>query len=56
MYDVLVADDHAVVRKGIIHILDAEPDIQVNGEAASGEELLGMLARKSWDAVIMEFA
>lgn len=55
MYDVLVADDHAVVRKGIIHILDAEPDIQVNGEAASGEELLGMLARKSWDAVIMEF-
>lgn len=55
MYDVLVADNHAVVRKGIFHILNTEPDIRVTGEAASGDELVAMAASKHWDAVVMEF-
>lgn len=35
---VLVADDHAVVRAGIVALLGSEPDITVVGEAADGEQ------------------
>ena len=35
---VLLVDDHVVVRKGLIFVLDAAPRIDVIGEAASGEE------------------
>jgi DNA-binding NarL/FixJ family response regulator len=35
---VLLADDHAVVRKGLKMVLDAEPDIEVVAEAADGSE------------------
>jgi hypothetical protein len=35
---ILLADDHAVVRKGLRLVLDAEPDLEVAGEAADGAE------------------
>jgi DNA-binding NarL/FixJ family response regulator len=35
---VLLADDHAVVRKGLKMVLDAEPDIEVVAEAADGSD------------------
>ncbi len=35
---VMLADDHAVVRKGLKMVLDAEPDIEVVAEAADGAE------------------
>jgi DNA-binding NarL/FixJ family response regulator len=54
MQQLLIADDHAVVRKGIIHILRGEPDITVGGEAASGDEVLQMLAAGSWHALVMD--
>ena len=51
---ILIADDHAVVRKGIIEILKAAPHIQVDGEVESGTELLKLLRSGEWDAVIMD--
>ena len=42
---VLVADDQEIVRTGLTMILDAQPDIEVVGEAADGREAVG-LARK----------
>ena len=35
---VLVIDDHAVVRSGLRHVLDAEADIETVGEAGTGDE------------------
>ena len=35
---ILLADDHAVVRRGLRMVLDAEPDLRVVAEAADGEE------------------
>ena len=35
---VLVADDHALVRDGLRHVIDAAPDIEVIAEAADGAE------------------
>ena len=37
---ILLADDHAVVRKGLRMVLDAEPDLEVVAEAADGSEAL----------------
>ena len=41
---VLVVDDHEVVRRGLLAFLDSEPDIDVLGQAAGGEEALALLA------------
>jgi two-component system, NarL family, invasion response regulator UvrY len=40
---VAVADDHAVVREGVIRILSDEGDISVVGSAATGDELVGLV-------------
>ena len=40
-----VADDHAVVREGVIRILADESDIAVVGSAATGDELVGLVLR-----------
>ncbi|GLF97001.1 response regulator transcription factor [Streptomyces yaizuensis] len=37
---VFLLDDHEVVRRGVRDLLDAEPDIEVAGEAGSGEQAL----------------
>jgi DNA-binding NarL/FixJ family response regulator len=41
---VLVVDDHEVVRRGLLAFLDTEPDIDVLGEAAGGDQALELLA------------
>jgi two-component system, NarL family, response regulator NreC len=43
----LIVDDHAVVRTGLRLLLNAEPDIEVVGEAADGDEAI--LASRSLD-------
>ena len=51
---VLVVDDHAIVRKGIIALLATEPDIQVVGEAADGLEALTKAKHFSPDVILMD--
>ncbi len=51
---VLLADDHAVVRKGIRDFLAEDPDIQVTAEAASGDEAWALLARQAPDVAVLD--
>ncbi len=51
---VLVADDHAIVRKGIRALLATEADILVVGEAQDGQEAVAKVARLSPDVVLMD--
>jgi DNA-binding NarL/FixJ family response regulator len=46
---VLVVDDHAVVRRGLLAFLDSEPDLEVVGEAAGGNQALDLLAELDAD-------
>jgi DNA-binding NarL/FixJ family response regulator len=46
---VLVVDDHAVVRRGLLAFLDSEPDLEVVGEAEGGAQALELLARLASD-------
>ncbi len=54
MITVLVADDHELVRSGIEHILNADPEITVVGAAATGEEALELADSLRPDIVIMD--
>ena len=42
---VLVVDDHAVVRRGLVAFLDGEPDLELVGDADGGAHALELLAR-----------
>jgi DNA-binding NarL/FixJ family response regulator len=51
---VLLADDHALIRKGFRLILDAEPDIEVAGEASDGTMAVSMVSALRPDVVLMD--
>lgn len=51
---VLIADDHAIVRTGLRAILQAEPTLQLVGEATSGYESLEMVAKLTPDILILD--
>ena len=53
---VLLADDHAVVRAGLRVLIDAEPDMEVVGEAANGRQAIEKTAELSPHVVVMDLA
>jgi two-component system invasion response regulator UvrY len=54
MIKVLLVDDHELVRTGIRRILEEARDMEVVGEAASGDEALKMARKLSPDVVLMD--
>ncbi|MEV5827094.1 response regulator transcription factor [Spirillospora sp. NPDC052242] len=54
MLRVLIVDDHPVVREGLRGMLAAERDIEVAGEAASGEEAVALAPRLDPDVILMD--
>ena len=51
---VLIADDQRLMREGLHTLLELEPDMEVIGEAADGEEALAQFARHRPDVVLMD--
>jgi DNA-binding NarL/FixJ family response regulator len=51
---VLVADDQPLVRAGIVMILDAQPDIEILGEASNGREAVDAARSTHPDVVLMD--
>lgn len=51
---ILVADDHSVVRMGITALLEAEPDMEVVGEAEDGEEAVKAATALKPDVAILD--
>ena len=52
----LLADDHAVVRRGLRMVLDAEPDLEVVAEAGDGVEALELAASTAMDLAVLDVA
>ncbi|CAN0409384.1 unnamed protein product, partial [Phaeothamnion confervicola] len=51
---VLVADDHAVVRRGLRQILEAESDIEVVAEATNGTETVAFVRERAIDIALLD--
>src|SRR5689334_14794151 len=51
---IVLADDHTIVRDGVAHLLNAEPDFQVVGSASDGLEAIEMVCRLKPDVVLMD--
>ncbi|MDZ4246485.1 MAG: response regulator transcription factor, partial [Dehalococcoidia bacterium] len=51
---VLIADDHAIVREGLRTILGAQPDIEIVGEATTGQEAIDKTVELHPDIVLMD--
>lgn len=54
MIRVVIADDHPVVRAGVRALLDAETDIEVVGEAATGDEAVALSEQLAPELVLMD--
>jgi DNA-binding NarL/FixJ family response regulator len=53
---ILLADDHAMVRRGLRHILDAEPDLRVITEAGDGRTAISQALEQRPDLAILDIA
>jgi DNA-binding NarL/FixJ family response regulator len=51
---IVVADDHYVVRMGLVALVETEPDLQVIGEAADGAQAVELYRRLEPDLVLMD--
>lgn len=51
---ILIVDDHALVRRGLIALLDGWQDIEIIGEAADGFEAIRIAGEKQPDVILMD--
>ena len=51
---ILIVDDHAIVRAGLKQLIANEPDMAVGGEAESGAQAILMIRDADWDLVILD--
>lgn len=56
MIRVIIADDHILVRQGLRRLLEEAPDITVVGEAGSGQEALGLIAKTACSLLLLDIS
>jgi DNA-binding NarL/FixJ family response regulator len=54
IYKILVADDHAIVRRGLRALLDSQPGLEVCAEASTGIETMDRVQRHKPDLVMLD--
>jgi len=54
MIKILIADDHAIIRRGLCHIVAGEPDMDVVGEAENAQQTLDFISRQHFDVVVLD--
>ena len=55
-HEVLLADDHAIIRNGLRNILDDTDDLRCAGEADNGHALLDLVRQRDWDLLILDLS
>lgn len=56
MIEILIVDDHDILRAGLKHILSETGDIAVTAEAGNGVDALAKLRRGRWDAMVLDMS
>jgi DNA-binding NarL/FixJ family response regulator len=54
MIDILIVDDHKMLREALIDLLQPEPDFQVIGEAGNAEQAFKLAEKLSPDVILMD--
>ena len=54
MIRILIADDHAIVRRGLKHIVSEQPDMTVDGEAENARQVLDLVRTDKWDVIVLD--
>jgi DNA-binding NarL/FixJ family response regulator len=53
---IFIADDHVVLREGLVLLIDAQQDMEVVGQAADGRDLVQQVQKCAVDVVIMDIS
>ncbi len=53
---IAIANDHQIVRDGLRHLLETQPDFVVVGEAGDGDELIDVVRRSRPDVLLLDLA
>jgi len=53
---ILIVDDHAVVRRGVRSLLESQPDWEIAGEATTGREAVELAKQLQPDIVVMDLS
>lgn len=56
MINVVIADDHPIVRAGLKQIITEEADISVAGEASNGVDLLNLVRHHDYDVILLDLS
>lgn len=56
MIEILLADDHAIIRDGLRQIIADTDDLTVAGEAVNGSEVLARVRERNWDILVLDIS
>ena len=56
MKNILLVDDHGIVRQGLKSLIELEADLKVTGEAASGLEALNLVRNNEYDIMVLDIS
>lgn len=56
MIRILIADDHQIVRAGLSQFISDQPDMRIEAEAASGDEVLRLVKNREFDVILLDIA
>ena len=53
---ILVVDDHPILRRGLVHLLESEPDLTVGGQAGNAARATVMLEAENFDLALLDIS
>ena len=56
MINILIADDHSIVREGLKQIVAQSPEMTVIGEAINGQQVLNLVHKTDYDLILLDIA
>ena len=56
MINILIVDDHIIVREGLRRIIEETKEIKVGAEAATGKEAIEIIHKEKFDLVLLDIS
>ena len=56
MINILIVDDHLIVREGIKRIIDDVPDMKIAAEASSGQDAIDLILENLYDLILLDIS